>query len=143
MLICIKEYGVLQLFQLCKRFITSPGGGCEVLFSPDLPVCVCLSVCVSVNILVFYFSAIRKDIDLKFIQDTYRVVLNLTFICQRSQSGSRALDVALGSRQSCLVFWVLQHVCSQNKTDAILSPLGNYFIDKNKMAAMHNIYFHL
>ena len=44
---------------------------------------VCLSVCVSVclcvcpaNILVFYFSAIRRDIDLKFIQDTYRVVLN-------------------------------------------------------------------
>ena len=42
-------------------------------------VCVCLSVCVSVcpaNILVFYFSAIRRDIDLKFIQDTYGVVLN-------------------------------------------------------------------
>ena len=28
------------------------------------------------NILVFYFSAIRRDIDLKFIHDTYRVVLN-------------------------------------------------------------------
>ena len=55
----------------------APGGGCEVLFSPGL--CVCLSVCVSVcpaNILVFYFSAIRRDIDLKFIQDTYMVVLN-------------------------------------------------------------------
>ena len=40
---------------------------------------VCLSVCVSVcpaDILVFYFSAIRRDIDLKFIQDTYMVVLN-------------------------------------------------------------------
>ena len=40
---------------------------------------VCLSVCLCVcpaNILVFYFSAIRRDIDLKFIQDTYRVVLN-------------------------------------------------------------------
>ena len=44
---------------------------------------VCLSVCVSVclcvcpaNILVFYFSAIRRDIDLKFMQDIYRVVLN-------------------------------------------------------------------
>ena len=36
---------------------------------------VCVSVCVSVcpaDILVFYFSAIRRDIDLKFIQDTYR-----------------------------------------------------------------------
>ena len=62
------------------NLITSPPeGGCEVLFSPGL--CVCLSVCVSVcpaNILVFYFSAIRRDIDLKFIrEDTYIVVLNL------------------------------------------------------------------
>ena len=36
--------------------------------------CVCLSVCVSpANILVFYLSAIRRDINLKFIQNTYRV----------------------------------------------------------------------
>ena len=28
------------------------------------------------HILVFYFSAISRDIDLKFIQDTYRVVIN-------------------------------------------------------------------
>ena len=35
----------------------------------------CLCVCPA-NILVFYFSAIRKDIDLKFIQDTYSAVLN-------------------------------------------------------------------
>ena len=59
----------------------APGGGCEVLFSPGLSVClsVCVCVCVSVcpaNILVFYCSAIRRDIDLKFIQDTYRNVLN-------------------------------------------------------------------
>ena len=61
----------------------APGGGCEVLFSPGLSVClsVCVCVCLSVylcpaNILVFYLSAIRRDIDLKFIQDTYRVVLN-------------------------------------------------------------------
>ena len=37
--------------------------------------CVCDSVCPA-DSLVFYFSAIRRDIDLKFIQDTYRVVLN-------------------------------------------------------------------
>ena len=64
----------------------APGGGCEVLFSPGLSVglsvcvSVCLSVCVCVCVsgryLVFYFSAIRRDIDLKFIQDTYIVVLN-------------------------------------------------------------------
>ena len=43
---------------------------------PYVCLSVCLCVCVSANILVFYFSAIRRDIDLKFIQDTYRVVLN-------------------------------------------------------------------
>ena len=36
---------------------------------------VCVSVCPA-DILVFYFSAIRRDSDLKLIQDTYRVVLN-------------------------------------------------------------------
>ena len=38
---------------------------------------VCLCFCVSVspaNILIFYFSATRRDIDLKLIQNTYRVV---------------------------------------------------------------------
>ena len=63
----------------------APGGGCEVLFSPCRSVCVyvcgsvCLSVCLCVcpaNILVFYFLAIRRDIDMKFIQDTYRGVFN-------------------------------------------------------------------
>ena len=39
------------------------------------------------DILVFYLSAIRRDIDLKFIQDTYRVVLNSlkTFDLHRSK----------------------------------------------------------
>ena len=50
-------------------------------------VCVCLCVCPG-NILVFYFSAIRRDIDLKFTQDTYRVVLN-SLIGQRSRSQGR------------------------------------------------------
>ena len=36
---------------------------------------VCVSVCPA-NILVFYFSAIIRDMELKFTQDTYRVVLN-------------------------------------------------------------------
>ena len=36
---------------------------------------VCVRVCPA-NILVFYFSAIRRDIDLKFMQDIYRVALN-------------------------------------------------------------------
>ena len=40
-----------------------------------LSVCLCVCMCPA-NILVFYFLAIRKDIDLKFIQDTYRVVIN-------------------------------------------------------------------
>ena len=45
------------------------------------------------DISVFYFSAISKDIDLKFLKDTYRVVINspnkLTFIGQRSRSQGR------------------------------------------------------
>ena len=46
-------------------------------------VCVCLSVCLYVcpaNILVFYVSAIRRDVDLKFIKDTYRVILTGNFL---------------------------------------------------------------
>ena len=50
----------------------APGGGCEVLFSPYLSVC----LCVRPIFWYFYFSAISRDIDLKFIHDTYRVVLN-------------------------------------------------------------------
>ena len=60
-------------------FITSPPEGVARYCFHPVCVSVCLSVCVSVcpaNILVFYFSAIRRDIDLKFIQDTYIVVLN-------------------------------------------------------------------
>ena len=46
------------------------------------------------HIFVFYFSAISRDIDLKFIQDTYKVVINSlkktwTFIGQRSRSQGR------------------------------------------------------
>ena len=67
----------------CHIFLyyLAPGGGCEVLFSPGLYVCLCVCVCVCLSVCpadiwVFYFSAIRIDIDLKCIQDTYRVVLN-------------------------------------------------------------------
>ena len=80
-------------------YYLAPGGGCEVLFSPDLSVCLCVCLCVYLsvcpaNILVFYFSAIRRDTDLKFIQDTDMIVLNspiqiLTFIGQRSRSQGR------------------------------------------------------
>ena len=53
---------------------------------------VCLSVCVCVcpaNILVFYFSAIRRDIDLKFIQDIYIYIYiqNCLLLCQRGEGG--------------------------------------------------------
>ena len=49
--------------------------------------CVCVSVCPA-DILVFYFSAIRRDIDLKFIQDTYRVVLNSQVKSQGHRDGT-------------------------------------------------------
>ena len=55
--------------------ITSPQeGGARYCFHP-VCLCVCVSVCPA-NILIFYFSATRRDIDLKLIQDTYRVVLD-------------------------------------------------------------------
>ena len=78
--------------KLVAIFTSPPEGVRGIVFSPGLSVCVsvCLSVCVSVcpaNILVFYFSAIRRDIDLKCIQHTYRVVINSPiFIGQRSRS---------------------------------------------------------
>ena len=65
------------------HFITSPPEGVArycfhpVCLSVCLSVCVCVCLCVCpANILVFYFSAIRRDIDLKCMQDIYRVVLN-------------------------------------------------------------------
>ena len=75
------EEGLLQTVYLFSMtfgvlFYLAPGGGCEVLFSPCLSVCVCVCLCVCpANILVYYLSAIGRDIYLKFIQDTYRVVL--------------------------------------------------------------------
>ena len=66
-----------------------------IVFTRSVCLCVCVCVCLCVcpaNILVFYFSAIRRDIDLKFIQDTDRVVLNSlkkTFIGQMSRSQGR------------------------------------------------------
>ena len=60
--------------------VTSPRRALRgIVFTRSVCLSVCVSVCVSVcpaNILVFYFSAIRRDIDMKCIQDTYRVVLN-------------------------------------------------------------------
>ena len=35
----------------------------------------CMCVCPA-DIWVFYFSAISRDIDLKFMQDSYKVVIN-------------------------------------------------------------------
>ena len=70
----------MSLCLLNKTFlITSPPEGvARYCFHPVyLSVCVCVCLCVCpANILVFYFSAIRRDIDLKFMQDIYRVVLN-------------------------------------------------------------------
>ena len=72
----------------CSCYL-APGGGCDVLFSP----CLCLYVCVSGQYFGILFPAIGRDIDLKFIQDTYRAVLNsqtkLTFIGQRSRLDGR------------------------------------------------------
>ena len=70
------KYSHLVFYQ---DLITSPPEGvARYCFHPVcLSVCLCVCLCVCpANILVFYFSAIRRDIDLKFMQDIYRVVLN-------------------------------------------------------------------
>ena len=69
----------VELDFIVLTIVTSPPEGVARYCFHPVCVSVCLSVCVSVcpaNILVFYLSAIRRDIDLKFIQDTYMVVLN-------------------------------------------------------------------
>ena len=74
-------------------FITSPSEGvARYFFSPGL------SVCVSVRLIFWYFISRLLDIDLKFIQDTYRYIYRLvldslttkmTFIGQRSSTQGR------------------------------------------------------
>ena len=70
---------------------------------------VCLSICVSVcpvNILIFYFSAIGRDNDLKIIQDIHRVVLN-----SLKQIGIHRLKVKVTGTIHC--FLKLQSKVSQ------------------------------
>ena len=73
--LCTAYYGVLlrPLWgATCDiGYYLAPGGGCEVLFWPCLSVCMYVYVMCPTSILLFYFSAIRRDIDL--IQNTYRV----------------------------------------------------------------------
>ena len=69
-------YLPVQVLHIHYIVTSPPEGVASYCFHPIcLSVCVCVCVCPA-DILVFYFSAIRRDIDLKFIQDTYRVVLN-------------------------------------------------------------------
>ena len=78
-----------QSFGVCVIVTSPPEGVARYCFHPVclsvcLSLCVCVCVCLSVCLCVcvsdqyfgILFSAIRRDIDLKFIQDTYRDVLN-------------------------------------------------------------------
>ena len=88
-----------EVFAISDCLVISPPEGVARYCFHPVCVCVCVCVCVSVcpaNILIFYFSATRTDIDLKLIQDTYRLVLDslknskkLTFIGQLSRSQGR------------------------------------------------------
>ena len=65
---------MLNALKILIMLITSPRRGLRgIVFTQSL--CVCVSVCPA-NILIFYFSATRRDVDLKLIQDTYRIVLD-------------------------------------------------------------------
>ena len=70
---CITTHSVVGAHLI---FTSPPEGVARYCFHP-VCLCVCVSVCPA-NILVFYFSAIRKDIDLKCIQDTYRSKVKVT-----------------------------------------------------------------
>ena len=90
--------------------------------------CVCVSVCVCVcpaNILVFYFSDIRRDIDLKCIQDTYGVVLN----SQKNIDLHRSKVNVTGT-----VHWFLKVQSYHNKRPlGLKAPLSN-----NTLYMIHN-----
>ena len=71
----------MQLYQYSTQdqlFTSPPEGVARYCFHP-VCLCVCVCGCVYVcpaNILIFYFSATRRDVDLKLIQDTYGIVLD-------------------------------------------------------------------
>ena len=72
----------------------------------------CVSVCPA-NILIFYCSATRRDIDLKLIQDTYRGVLDplkkLTFMGQSHRDGTLLFEGTAIS-QKLSNFFVHRHL---------------------------------
>ena len=81
MLICLALIGYDTKSMLMEKCLhnaflvgTFPGGGCEILFSPGLSVCLC--VCLSVRPIFWHFISRLLEEILKFIQDTNRVVLN-------------------------------------------------------------------
>ena len=64
-----------------------------IVFALSVCLSVCVSLCVSVCVSGQYLDILfLGDIDLKFIQDTYRVVINLpnknNFICQGHRDGT-------------------------------------------------------
>ena len=71
----VHVYHIMELLPRTRRGLRGIVFTRSVYLSVRLSVCVCVSVCPA-DILLFYFSAIRRYIDLKFIQDTYRVVPN-------------------------------------------------------------------
>ena len=91
------------------RYYLAPGGGCEVLFSPGLSVCLCVCVCVSVCVCVrpifwYFISQLLEEIS---IWNLCRIFIGwhsihrkiLTFIGQRSRSQGRYI-----------AFWRYSHI---------------------------------
>ena len=88
----IPDNAVLGLF---VHYYLAPGGGCEVLFSPGLSVCLSVCLCVCVRPIFWYFiSRLLEEIS---IWNSYRILIGLypihwktlTFIGQRSRSQGR------------------------------------------------------
>ena len=74
-MLCVLMCSVLMIID-CEHYLHRPRSGLRgIIFT--LCVCVCLSVCVSGQYFgILFIGYYRGDIDLKFMQYTYRVVLN-------------------------------------------------------------------
>ena len=54
-----------------QGYYLAPGGGCEVLFSPGLSVCVCVCVCVSVCVSGQYFGILFLGYSKRYRSEIY------------------------------------------------------------------------
>ena len=70
------SYGVSYIY-------LAPGGGCEILFSPDLSVCVCLCLCVYLCVRPIFWYFISRLLEEISIWNWYRILIGLFSILEK------------------------------------------------------------